>query len=107
MISKKIYKIGKKIFFINRSITGKGVKKTLSIFKKEIKKLKIKKIKCGTKVFDWKIPPEWNVEEAYIKDKFGKKIIDIKNNNLHLVGYSTPTRSILKKKKSFKKNSFN
>ena len=103
MISKKIYKIGKKIFFINRSITGKGVKKTLSIFKKEIKKLKIKKIKCGTKVFDWKIPPEWNVEEAYIKDKFGKKIIDIKNNNLHLVGYSTPTRSILKKKNLLKR----
>lgn len=103
MISKKIYKIGKKIFFINRSITGKGVKKTLLIFKKEIKKLKIKKIKSGTKVFDWKIPPEWNVGEAYIKDKFGKKIIDIKNNNLHLVGYSTPTRSILKKKNLLKR----
>ena len=103
MISKKIYKIGKKIFFINRSITGKGVKKTLLIFKKEIKKLKIKNLRSGTKVFDWKIPPEWNVEEAYIKDKFGKKIIDIKNNNLHLVGYSTPTRSILKKKNLLKR----
>ena len=103
MISKKIYKIGKKIFFINRSITGKGVKKTLLIFKKEIKKLKIKNLRSGTKVFDWKIPPEWNVEEAYIKDKFGKKIIDIKNNNLHLVGYSTPTISILKKKNLLKR----
>ena len=98
MVSKKIYNIGKKIYFINRSITGQGVKKTLSIFKKEIKKLQIKKIKCGTKVFDWRIPPEWNVKEAYIKDKFGKKIIDIKNNNLHLVGYSTNIKANLKKK---------
>ena len=103
MINQNLYNLGKKIFNINRSITGKGVKKTLVIFKKELKKLKIKKISSGTNVFDWKIPPEWNVKEAYVKDKFGKKIIDIKKNNLHLVSYSKPCKIILKKDKLLKK----
>ena len=61
-------------------------------------KLKIYEVKSGTKVFDWKIPPEWNVKEAYIKDRYGKKIIDFKNNNLHLVSYSIPTKKKITKK---------
>mgnify|MGYP003309179627 CR=1 FL=1 len=52
--------------------------------------LKIKKIKSGKKVFDWKVPEEWNVKDAYVLDKYGKKIVDFKKNNLHLVGYSIP-----------------
>ena len=63
----------KKLFEMNRSITGNGTVKTLKIIKKNFKDLKIKKIKSGTKVFDWKIPPEWNVENAYIVDKDKKK----------------------------------
>ena len=74
---KKFYKIGKNILFpINRSLTGQGVIKTLKIIQKEFPKLKIKKIKSGTKVFDWNIPPEWNVKNAYVLDKNGFKIID-------------------------------
>ena len=76
----------KKLFLINRSITGNGTIKTLQIIKRNFKDLKIRKIKSGTKVYDWKIPPEWNVDNAYV-DK-DKKNIDFKNNNLHLVGYS-------------------
>ena len=87
----------KKLFEINRSITGNGTVKTLKIIKKNFKDLKIKKIKSGTKVFDWKIPPEWNVENAYIVDKDKKKIIDFKNNNLHLVGYSNFINKKIKK----------
>ena len=95
---KKYYNIGKNILFpINRSSTGKGILKTLKIIKKEHPKLKIKQSKCGTKAFDWKIPPEWNVEDAYVLDKNGKKIIDFKKLNLHLVGYSIPMNKILKK----------
>ena len=61
----KYYKIAKtKLFPITRSLTGKGVKKTLKIIQKEFPKLKIKKIKSGTKVFDWNIPEEWNVRDA-------------------------------------------
>mgnify|MGYP006097160029 FL=1 len=99
MIDNKLYNLGKKIFRINRSITGKGVRESLKFIKKELKNLKIFEVKSGTKVFDWTVPPEWNVKRAYIEDKNKEKIIDIKNNNLHLVGYSTPQNIYLKKKK--------
>ncbi len=100
----KYYNICKnKLYPINRSLTGDGVRKTLKLIKKEFKDLKIKKIKCGTKVFDWKVPPEWNLKEAFIKDKDGKKIIDFNENNLHIVGYSIPTKKFLKKKHLIKK----
>jgi aminopeptidase-like protein len=100
---KKFYNIGKNILFkINRSITGKGTTKTLKIIQKELPQLKIKKIASGTKVFDWTIPPEWNVIDAYVLDKNGLKIIDFKKNNLHLLGYSTPLKKTLTKKYLFK-----
>ena len=73
---KKYYDIAKiKLFPITRSLTGDGVKKTLNIIQKEFPKLKIKKLKSGTKVFDWNIPEEWNVRDAYIIDKYNNKII--------------------------------
>jgi aminopeptidase-like protein len=104
---KKFYNIGKKtLFSINRSITGEGVTKTLKVIKKEFPKIKIKKIKSGTKVFDWIVPSEWNVSDAYILDKNGLKIIDFKKNNLHLLGYSTPVKKTLTKKNLFKKLHF-
>ena len=100
---KKFYKLGKNVLFpICRSLTGSGVRKTLNIIKKELPDLKVKKVKCGTKVFDWKIPPEWNVTDAYVLDKNGLKIIDFKKHNLHLVGYSTPLKKTLTKKDLFK-----
>ena len=98
MIDSKLYSLGKKIFQINRSITGDGVRKTLAHIKKELKNLKIFEIKSGTKVYDWRVPPEWNVKKAYVADKNQTKIIDIKNNNLHLVGYSIPRHIYIKKK---------
>tara|TARA_B110000444_G_scaffold261279_1_gene312295 strand:- start:1076 stop:2416 length:1341 start_codon:yes stop_codon:yes gene_type:complete len=97
-IVSKYYKLGKDILFpINRSLLGKGTELTLKIIKDKFPDLKIYKVKSGTKVFDWSIPPEWNVKNAYIKDKFNNKIIDFKNNNLHLVGYSMPKNCTLKK----------
>ena len=102
MSLKKYYCIAKtKLYPLNRSLTGRGVRSTLSIIKKEFPKLKIKKIKAGKKVFDWNIPPEWNVTNAYVLDKNSKKIIDFKKNNLHLVGYSIPTNKHLSKKELF------
>ena len=86
---KKIYNFAaNKLFPLNRSITGRGTLQTLKYIKDIFPKLKINKIKSGTKVFDWKVPKEWNVFDAYVLDKNGKKIIDFKKNNLHLVGYS-------------------
>ena len=89
-------------YFLNRSLTGRGVRSTLKIIKNEFPELKIKKINSGKKVFDWIIPQEWNVSEAYILDKKNKKIIDFKNNNLHLMGYSIPINKYISKHKLFK-----
>jgi len=103
MSLKKYYNIAKtKLFPITRSLTGDGVKKTLNIIQKELPKLKIKKFKSGTKVFDWNIPEEWNVTDAYVIDKYNNKIIDFKKNNLHLVGYSIPIKKNITKKELFK-----
>jgi len=85
----EIDKYLKDLFPLNRSITGKPNRRSLKILKNIIP-LKIKSIKSGTKVYDWIIPPEWNAKDAYIKDSNGKKIISLKNNNLHLMSYSIP-----------------
>ena len=92
---KKAYTWAKDIFPLNRSLTGEGVSKTLGYFKKICSDLQICNIKSGTKVFDWQIPSEWNVKEAYVSNLHGKKIIDFKKNNLHLMGYSKPINKIL------------
>ena len=90
MVGKKIHDLAKQLWPINRSITGEGVVNTLKILKRIVPDLEIKSIKSGTKVFDWTIPDEWVIQNAWVKDPSGKKIIDFKVNNLHLVGYSTP-----------------
>lgn len=75
---------------MNRSITGEGVRATLSYIKNLIPALRIHEVKSGTQAFDWVVPNEWNVSQAYLLDQFGNNILDFRNNNLHLVGYSTP-----------------
>ena len=91
--NKLINNLFSKLWPINRSITGPGFhSKVYALFKKRLNLLKIKKIKSGTKVFDWVIPKVWNVSEAWIKDEKGKKILDFKKNNLHLMGYSSPCK---------------
>ena len=103
MIDKFLTLAKKDLFKINRSITGKGVRQTLRIYKKYFNELKIKKVKCGEKVFDWRIPAEWNVFEAFVIDKNDRKIIDFKMNNLHLVGYSVPKNEKISKSQLLKK----
>lgn len=98
MIGKKIYNLCKIIFPYNRSLTGNGNRTTLNVLKKYCSKLKIKEVPSGTKVFDWVIPKEWNVKEAWIKGPDNKKFADFSKNNLHLVGYSKK----IKKKISLK-----
>ena len=95
MIGNKIYAFAKKLWPINRSLTGTDNRLTLKLMKKVCKNLKIKEIKTGTKVFDWKIPDEWWIKEAWIKDSNGKKILDFKKNNLHVIGYSSPVNKTI------------
>jgi len=80
--------LAKKLFPINRSLTGEGNRKTLSILKDICSNLIIKSFKSQKKVFDWTIPNEWMVNDAYILTPDNKKICSFKKNNLHLVGYS-------------------
>lgn len=74
---------------ITRSLTGDGNRESLKILS-EIVELTVSEIPSGKECFDWNVPPEWNVREAWVKDSKGKTIIDFANHNLHLLGYSTP-----------------
>ena len=103
IISRHKLYVEKKMFKLCRSITGKGIEKSLSLIKKKNKNFKINKVKSGTKVFDWKIPPAWNIKKAYVIDKNNEKIIDFEKSNLHIVNYSKPIKSILKRDDLLKK----
>jgi aminopeptidase-like protein len=76
------------LFPINRSLTGQGVRDTLSYIKNLAPEFQIKAIPSGTQVFDWTIPNEWNVKDAYIIDPKGNRFAEFRKNNLHLMGYS-------------------
>ena len=90
MIGEQIYNFAEQLWGINRSITGNGVRQTLQLIQRHLPNLKIVEVPTGSKVFDWKVPQEWCVDEAYIIDPEGKKFCDFKQNNLHLLGYSIP-----------------
>lgn len=90
MIGNEIHQFAKKLWPINRSITGEGVRQTLQSIKNHIPNLEVKSITSGSSVFDWTIPKEWIVNEAYIVTPNGEKICDFSENNLHLLGYSIP-----------------
>ena len=74
IISRHKLYVEKNMFHLCRSITGKGIKKSLFLIQKKFKKLKINKIRRGPKVFDWKIPSEWNLKKAHGLDKKKRKI---------------------------------
>jgi len=77
------------LYPICRSITGEGVRETLRRIQKRIP-LEIHEVASGTKVFDWTVPLEWNVSDAFVKNEAGERVIDFKANNLHLMSYSAP-----------------
>ncbi|MBK9308737.1 MAG: DUF4910 domain-containing protein [Nitrospira sp.] len=79
------------LYPICRSITGEGVRETLRLIQKCIP-LEMREVSSGTNVFDWTVPLEWNVSDAYVLNKEGKRVIDFKEHNLHLMSYSTPVR---------------
>jgi aminopeptidase-like protein len=78
------------LFPINRSLTGNGVRKTLNYIKEILPELQIKEVNSGDNYFDWTIPKEWDITEAYIEDENGNIIVDFIDNNLHVMGYSLP-----------------
>ncbi|GJQ22813.1 MAG: DUF4910 domain-containing protein [Planctomycetia bacterium] len=90
-IGREMYRLMSELFPICRSITGNGVRKTLHIIKKHIP-LMVHDVPTGTQVFDWTIPKEWNIVNAYVKNSKGEKIIDFTKNNLHILNYSVPVK---------------
>jgi len=86
---KEIFDLVKTMFPINRSITGNGVRETLSIIS-EFFPIDIHEIPSKTKVLDWEIPYEWNIKDAWIKNPEGEKIVDFNVSNLHVLNYSIP-----------------
>jgi aminopeptidase-like protein len=87
--SNEINTLFKRLFPINRSITGNGLRESLQVLREYIP-YKILEFKSGTKCFDWTIPKEWNIKDAYVKDSDGNRIIDFKKHNLHVLNYSKP-----------------
>ncbi len=84
-----MHALAARLFPICRSITGPGVRETLRVLQEYIP-LQIHEVPTGTKVFDWTVPKEWIVREAFIEDQRGRRIVDFRRNNLQLVGYSVP-----------------
>ncbi|HED36477.1 MAG TPA: DUF4910 domain-containing protein [Gammaproteobacteria bacterium] len=88
-IGKQLHAFAERMYPVCRSITGQGVRDTLEMIREEIP-LTVHQVVSGTQVFDWRVPREWNIKDAYIKNSKGEKVIDFKNNNLHVVSYSMP-----------------
>lgn len=78
-----------KLWPINRSITGAGLRETLTIIKEILPELQLHEVKSGAKVLDWVIPEEWEITEGYFENPNGERIADFQQNNLHVLGYST------------------
>lgn len=86
-----------RLYPICRSITGDGVRSTLDILGDEIE-LERHEIPSGTEVFDWTMPPEWNIRDAYIADGSGRRLIDFHEHNLHVLNYSTPIDTVMSRR---------
>lgn len=93
-IGRAMHDLMRELFPICRSITGPGVRETLGILQRYIP-LKMEEVPSGTSVFDWTIPREWSIRDAFIIGPDGRKIIDFQDNNLHVVGYSIPVDLVL------------
>lgn len=91
----RMYCLANKLFPICRSITGNGFRKSLLILKEVIPDIKMYEVPSGTQVFDWTVPKEWNIFDAYVETLDGVKVIDFRESNLHVMGYSVPINAII------------
>jgi len=93
-IGRQLHAFAAELYPICRSITGDGIRRTLAMIQDRIP-LQISEVPTGTSVFDWTVPKEWNIRDAYIKDSRGQRVVDFQCHNLHIVNYSVPVRATL------------
>jgi aminopeptidase-like protein len=93
-IGQQIYQLIAELYPICRSISGNGFRQTMEIIQRHIP-LKIHEVPTGTQVFDWTVPKEWNIRDAFLKNANGKKIINFRESNLHVLNYSIPIKAHL------------
>jgi aminopeptidase-like protein len=93
-LADELYSVVEDLYPICRSITGEGLRRTLRSLQEEFP-LELVEVPTGTEVFDWTVPREWNIADAYVKDSAGRRVIDFRDSNLHVVNYSVPVRATL------------
>lgn len=92
LVGEAMHRFVTELYPICRSITGNGLRETLRLIQKQIP-LTIHEVPSGTQVFDWTIPNEWNIRDAYIKDGRGRKVVDFQRSSLHVLNYSVPVHT--------------
>jgi aminopeptidase-like protein len=88
---EEAYRLIERLYPICRSITGNGLRETLKIIGDQVP-LQMVEVPSGTEVLDWVVPDEWNIRDAYVADVTGRRVIDFRRSNLHVVNYSEPVR---------------
>src|SRR5262249_49243910 len=90
-VGREMYDLIRELYPLCRSITGNGLRESLKILQRHIP-LSLHEVPSGTRVFDWVIPKEWNIRDAYIKNAAGERVVDFQQHNLHVVNYSIPVQ---------------
>ena len=90
-----MYELAGRLFPICRSITGNGFRQSLAMIREIIPEIQVFEVPSGTQVFDWTVPKEWNIRGGWIRTLQGETVIDFRNSNLHVMGYSLPVRKTI------------
>ncbi len=93
-VGREAHQLITELYPICRSISGNGVRETLDRIGQHIP-LTIREVASGTQVFDWTVPQEWNIRDAYVKNSKGERVIDFQKSNLHVMSYSVPVRQTM------------
>ncbi|TFG98673.1 MAG: DUF4910 domain-containing protein [Myxococcales bacterium] len=96
-LSESLMDLVRELHPICRSLTGDGVRETLEIIQRWAP-LEVHEVPTGTRVFDWTVPDEWNIRDAWIGDLSGRRVVDFRRSNLHVVGYSQPVRRLISRR---------
>ncbi|MCT2585762.1 DUF4910 domain-containing protein [Actinophytocola gossypii] len=91
-LGERMHALVRRLYPLCRSITGDGVRETLAVVGEQLP-LTVHEVPTGTRVLDWTVPREWNIRDAYVADATGRRVVDFRESNLHVVGYSVPVHT--------------